>query len=47
MTELYDQAQYKDRLKGLVHVGNWHHIGTPAGLTEAEKYFAGSQTNYV
>lgn len=47
MTELYDQAQYKDRLKGLVHVGDWHHIGTPAGLTEAEKYFAGSQTNYV
>ncbi len=47
MTELYDQAQYKDRLKGLIHVGDWHHIGTPAGLTEAERYLAGSQTNYV
>ncbi len=47
MTELYDQAQYKDRLKGLVHYGDWHHIGTPAGLTEAEKYLAGSQTKYV
>ncbi len=47
MTELYDQAQYKDRLKGLIHVGDWHHIGTPAGLTAAERYLAGSQTNYV
>ena len=24
------------RLYGIVHDGDWHHIGTPAGLTEAE-----------
>lgn len=37
LTTLYDQAEAAGRLFGLVHDGAWHHIGTPAGLTEAER----------
>lgn len=36
---LYDRAQETGRLYGLVHDGDWHHIGTPAGLAEAEAHF--------
>ncbi len=36
LTLLYDRAETENRLFGLVHDGDWHHIGTPAGLAEAE-----------
>lgn len=36
LTRLYDRAEKAGRLHGIVHDGDWHHIGTPAGLTEAE-----------
>ena len=39
LTRLYDQAEASDRLFGIVHDGAWHHIGTPAGLAEAEEIF--------
>lgn len=35
---LYDHAMERDRLFGVVHDGEWFHIGTPEGLTEAEDY---------
>jgi len=37
---LYDRAQAAGRLFGLVHDGDWLHIGTPAALTAAESWFA-------
>jgi MurNAc alpha-1-phosphate uridylyltransferase len=37
LTRLYDKAEKAGRLYGIVHEGDWHHIGTPAGLTEAEE----------
>jgi len=43
MTILYDRAQESGRLFGLVHDGDWHHIGTPAGLAEAEACLAGKK----
>lgn len=36
LTRLYDAAESAGRLFGLVHDGEWYHIGTPAGLEEAE-----------
>ena len=36
LTRFYDEAEAEGRLFGLVHDGDWHHIGTPAGLAEAE-----------
>ena len=35
---LYDVAQSKGRLFGLVHDGEWYHIGTPEGLELAESH---------
>lgn len=35
---LYDRAVENDRLYGIVHDGEWFHIGTPKGLAEAESY---------
>lgn len=35
---LYDRAIEEQRLYGIVHDGEWFHIGTPEGLTEAEAY---------
>ncbi|MDA0998655.1 MAG: nucleotidyltransferase family protein [Proteobacteria bacterium] len=35
LTRLYDRAEAAGRLYGIVHDGDWHHIGTPAGLAEA------------
>lgn len=35
LTVLYDRARAAGRLAGLVHDGDWHHIGTPAGLAIA------------
>ena len=37
LTRLYDRAEEAGRLYGINHEGDWHHIGTPAGLTEAEE----------
>ena len=34
---VYDRAQANGRLFGLVHDGEWFHIGTPEGLKRAEK----------
>lgn len=38
LTRLYDEAEEAGRLYGVVHDGAWHHIGTPAGLAEAETF---------
>ncbi len=35
---LYDQAIENDRLFGIVHDGEWFHIGTPKELSDAESY---------
>lgn len=35
---LYERAIEAERLYGIVHDGEWFHIGTPEGLTEAEAY---------
>jgi len=35
---LYDRALKSGRLYGIVHDGEWFHIGTPEGLEEAETY---------
>jgi len=35
---LYDQALENDRLYGMVHDGEWFHVGTPEGLGDAEEY---------
>ena len=35
---LYDRAQAKGRLFGLVHEGDWFHVGTLEGLQRAEKF---------
>lgn len=45
LTKLYDQAEAAGRLFGLVHYGAWHHIGTPAGLAEAERVLGISASN--
>jgi MurNAc alpha-1-phosphate uridylyltransferase len=37
---LYDRAQAAGRLRGLVHDGDWLHIGTPETLAQAEAWFA-------
>ncbi len=36
---IYDKAIEAARLYGLVHDGEWFHIGTPDGLDQAEDYF--------
>lgn len=33
---LYDRAQEAERLRGLVHDGEWYHVGTPAQREQAE-----------
>ncbi len=38
MNVLYDRAIEKGRLHGVVHDGEWFHVGTPKGLSEAEDY---------
>jgi N-acetyl-alpha-D-muramate 1-phosphate uridylyltransferase len=35
---LYDKAMENDRLYGMVHDGEWFHVGTPDALDEAESY---------
>jgi MurNAc alpha-1-phosphate uridylyltransferase len=36
LNRLYDQAEEAGRLYGIVHDGDWYHIGTPDALTAAE-----------
>jgi len=38
LNRLYDQALEAERLYGIIHDGEWFHVGTPAGLEEAETY---------
>lgn len=35
---LYDRAIENERLYGVVHDGEWFHVGTPEGLADAELY---------
>ena len=37
LVKLWSQAEAAGRLHGLVHDGQWFHIGTPQALAEAEK----------
>jgi len=37
LTRLYDRAEDAGRLYGIIHEGDWHHIGTPVGLAEVEE----------
>lgn len=36
---LYDRAMADGRLYSLIHDGDWHHVSTPEGLTEAQTWF--------
>jgi MurNAc alpha-1-phosphate uridylyltransferase len=36
LVKLWDRAQAEGRLFGLVHDGDWFHVGTPQALAEAE-----------
>lgn len=38
MNVLYDRAIEEERLFGIVHDGDWFHVGTAGGLAEAEIY---------
>lgn len=38
LNKLYDKAAADGRLRGLVHDGDWYHIGTPDGLKLAEQH---------
>jgi len=38
LNKLYDDAIDKDRLYGIVHDGEWFHVGTVESLKEAENY---------
>jgi len=35
---LFDRALEKNRLYGVIHDGEWFHVGTPEGLNQAENY---------
>jgi MurNAc alpha-1-phosphate uridylyltransferase len=37
LLELWHRAEAAKRLFGIVHEGDWFHIGTPAALAEAER----------
>ncbi len=38
MNRIYDQAIERDRLYGMVHDGEWFHVGSPDGLSEVESF---------
>ena len=38
MNLLFDSAIENERLYGMVHDGEWFHVGTPEGLGDAETY---------
>ena len=40
LRRLYDLAEDRGRLHGLVHDGAWYHVGTPAGLAAVEARLA-------
>lgn len=40
---IYDRAISKGRLRGIIHDGEWFHIGDPGGLAEAETFMRGSR----
>jgi MurNAc alpha-1-phosphate uridylyltransferase len=42
---LYDRAEEAGRLRGIVHDGEWYHIGTPAALDLAEDRLAISRAD--
>ena len=42
---LYDRAAAAGRLAGIVHDGEWYHIGTPQALAEAETLLASRPGN--
>ncbi len=35
---LFDQSLANERLYGIIHDGEWFHIGTPERLADAEKF---------
>lgn len=41
LNRLFDRAEAAGRLGAIVHDGEWYHIGTPAGLAEAEERLTG------
>lgn len=42
LTALFDRAEKAKRLRGIVHDGEWFHIGTPDGLAVAQRELAAS-----
>jgi len=40
LRDIYRNAIEQGRARAIVHDGDWLHVGTPDGLTIAEKYFA-------
>jgi N-acetyl-alpha-D-muramate 1-phosphate uridylyltransferase len=44
LARLYDAAEAAGRLRGIVHDGEWYHIGTPAGLATAEERLSFNRT---
>ncbi|HEC90074.1 MAG TPA: nucleotidyltransferase family protein [Alphaproteobacteria bacterium] len=40
LNRVYDRVLAEGRLFGIVHDGEWFHIGTPQGLCEAETYMS-------
>jgi len=42
LTTLFDRAEKARRLRGIVHDGEWFHIGTPEGLAVAQRELAAS-----
>ena len=40
LNRVYDRILAEGRLFGIVHDGEWFHIGTPRGLCDAEKYMS-------
>lgn len=43
LNRLYDRAEAAGRLAGLVHDGEWYHVGTPQALAETEAVIARGQ----
>jgi MurNAc alpha-1-phosphate uridylyltransferase len=43
LARLYHQAEAAGRLRGIVHDGEWYHIGTPDGLAAAEERLSASR----
>ena len=41
---LFDRAIAAGRLFGLVHEGDWMHVGTPQALRQAEEFLAATTT---